>query len=308
MPLPALRRFILLLPVLLAACASVDRAAAPPAPTPAHAPELPARWAATDTDRPVADAALATWWQQLGSAEFNTLAERALARNTSLRSAQAALRQARALRAASEAATRPALSLGSQAKRQQADGAGGSTSLSLGFSASWEADLWGAQSLGLAASRADERAAEADLAATRLALLAELGLAWTQWQADLARQQITQASLRSLEQTASLVRWNAQAGLASALDVEQAVQTLESARASLLALNTQVDQDQHAMAVLAGDGPATPLPDVSGSLMDLGWPQLDQALSQLAAGQPADLLRRRPDLLSAEASVQARHS
>ena len=89
MPLPALRRIILLWPVLLAACASVDRAAAPPAP----APELPARWAATDTDRPAADAALATWWQQLGSAEFNTLAERALARNTSLRSAQAALRQ-----------------------------------------------------------------------------------------------------------------------------------------------------------------------------------------------------------------------
>ncbi|MBQ0958984.1 efflux transporter outer membrane subunit [Ideonella sp. 4Y11] len=289
------------MPLLLAACASVERAATPPDST----AELPARWTATDTDRPVANTALATWWQQLGSAEFNTLAERALTRNTSLRSAQAALRQARALRAASEAATRPSLSLGSQAQRQQADGMGGSTSLSLGFSASWEADLWGAQSLGLAASRADERAAEADLAATRLALLAELGLAWTQWQADLARQQITQASLRSLEHTASLVRWNAQAGLASALDVEQTVQTLESTRASLLALNTQVTQDQHAIAVLTGDGPATPLPEASGSLMDLGWPQLDQALSQLATGQPADLLRRRPDLLSAEAGVQA---
>ncbi|MBN8487433.1 MAG: hypothetical protein J0M20_06885, partial [Burkholderiales bacterium] len=64
------------MPLLLAACASVERAATPPAST----PELPARWTATDTDRPVANTALATWWQQLGSAEFNTLAERALTR------------------------------------------------------------------------------------------------------------------------------------------------------------------------------------------------------------------------------------
>lgn len=284
--------------LLLAACASVGT----PPPAPDATVALPSRWAASDLSRPADDAALARWWQLLGSRDLDALVERALTRNTSLRSAQAALRQARALRAASEASARPSLALGGSAQGQQTDGAGGSHTLSLAFSASWEADLWGAQSLGLAASRADERAAQADLAATRLALLAELGLAWTQWQADLTRQRITRQSLRSLEETQDLTRWNVQAGLASALDLQQVVQTLESTRASLLALNAQVTQDRHALAVLAGDPPAAAtLPDNSAD----GLPGLDQALAGLATGLPADLLRRRPDLHAAESSVQA---
>ncbi|MBQ0943658.1 efflux transporter outer membrane subunit [Ideonella sp. 4Y16] len=284
--------------LLLAACASVGT----PPPASDATVALPSRWAASDLTRPADDAALARWWQLLGSRDLDALVERALTRNTSLRSAQAALRQARALRAASEASARPSLALGGSAQGQQTDGAGGSHTLSLAFSASWEADLWGATAASVAAARADERTAEADLASTRLALLAELGLAWTQWQADLTRQRITRQSLRSLEETQDLTRWNVQAGLASALDLQQVVQTLESTRASLLALNAQVTQDRHALAVLAGDPPAAAtLPDDSAD----GLPGLDQALAGLATGLPADLLRRRPDLHAAESSVQA---
>ena len=132
---------------------------------------------------------------------------------------------------------------------------GGSNTYALGFSASWEADLWGAQRAGIDASAADAQAAAADLAATRMALLSELGLAYVQWRADLSRQQLTRASLVSLEETLSLTRWNAQAGLASELDVQQARQSVETTRASLLALDTSEAQDRHALSVLTGRPP-----------------------------------------------------
>lgn len=289
----------LLLGSLLSACASPPHDS-PSAEAPATA-ALPAAWQAPTPARPADEAALAEWWHGLGSAELDGLITQALAHNTDLRAAQATLRQARALRAATEAAAGPQLALGTSASRSQADGGTGANSFKLGFSASWEPDLWGATGAGVDAARADEQAAAADLASTRMALVAEVGLAHVQWRADLVRQQLTRASLQSLEETLALSRWNAQAGLASDLDVQQARQSTETTRASLMALDTQVAQDRHALALLTGQAPGA----LAAEPAESGLPTLEQALSGLATGVPADLLRRRPDLRSAEWAVQA---
>jgi NodT family efflux transporter outer membrane factor (OMF) lipoprotein len=296
-------------PVLGVAALSLLLAACAVAPVPsaevAGGVTLPERWLQADAGAaPKAPdaAALAQWWQALRDETLDGLMVQALAHNTDLRTAQATLRQVRAARAAAEAATRPQVGLSGSVSRSQADGAAATRLAQLGFSASWEPDLNGSQDAGVRAARADERGAEADLAATRMSLVAEVGLAYVAWRDAQARERITGQSLASLEDTLRLARWSRQAGLASELDVQQSLQNVESTRAGLAALGTEREQELHALAVLTGLTPT----DLRATLPAEGpVPAADAALGALATGVPADLLRRRPDLLAAESAVQA---
>lgn len=276
--------------------------------------------------RPADAAQLATWWRQFDDPQLAALVEQALARNTSLRSAQATLREARAARAATEAATRPQLGLGASASRSRSGGVTGNA-FRLAGDASWEPDFSGAQSAGVQAAEADVDAAQADLWATQVALAAETAQAYVQLRGAEARRLITQASLASFVETYDLARWRTQAGLASSLDLEQSRLNLENTRASLPALDSEVAQNQSQIALLTGrplaelkaalsqpaSPPAAPSAPAGGqpglaaapAAPEVSVPSAPAALEPLAVGLPADLLRRRPDLRSAEAAVLA---
>jgi NodT family efflux transporter outer membrane factor (OMF) lipoprotein len=292
-----------LLALVLTTAASASTPPAPPSPDTVATPSavrLPTTWQGDTSTRPADDAALAQWWQALGSPGLERLVLQALERHTEVRAAQATLRQVRAVRAAAEAGTGPSLGLGASSQRSRRSDSTANTH-TLSANASWSPDLNGSQGAAVEAARADERAAEADLQSTRMAVAAEVGVAWVQWHADLWRRRLTEASLHSLEETLSLTRWNAQAGLASELEVQQARQSAETTRASLLGLDATLATDRHALALLAGVAPGQlPL-----QAEDSGLPGLTQALTTLSTGLPADLLRRRPDLRAAEAAVQA---
>lgn len=300
MPLPSPAHALapLLLALTLAGCATPPPSGAALQTT----AQVPQAWLAAANPQSPDAPLLAHWWTAFRSPELNSLVDRALAHNTDLRVARATLRQARATRLATEAAQRPQLSLGSSATRSQADGAGGSNLFKLGFSASWEPDLSGSLSAAQQAAEADERASAADLASTRMSLAAEVALAWLNWRDAQARAQLTRLSLASLEDTQALARWQAQAGLASALDLEQAVLNTEQTRASLAALDAEAASDAHALAQLCALAPAELRSHAAAEAAPI---QADLALQQLAQGVPADLLRRRPDLRAAEAAVQA---
>lgn len=294
----------LVLALLLAGCAT-------PLPTPETRPGPAdgalAGWARGDAPpaaaEPPDEATLARWWQQFGDAGLDGLMAQALAANRDLQSAQASVRQAQAARAAAEAGFLPTVGASAGASRN-ASRTSASNLYQLGFSASWEPDLGGTQAAGLSAAGADLNAAQADLDTTRMTLAAELGLAYVQWRGAQARQRITQESLASLEQTLELAQWKAQAGLASSLDVEQSRLVTEQTRASLPSLATEIAQYEHQIALLTGQSPAQWRPSAAAT-PDLGVPQAEPALQRLAIGLPADLLRRRPDLLAAEARVRA---
>jgi outer membrane protein TolC len=68
-----------------------------------------------------------------------------------------------------------------------------------------------------------------------------------------------------------------------------------------VAAHTEVAQDEHLLALLTGRTPA----DLDDLGEDSRWPGTDELIARLQVGVPADLLRRRPDLRSAEAKVQA---
>ena len=312
----------------LAACASA------PGPAPAGpATELPARWQRAGSPDPATgaatgaapaaapapsaaltnaapapasgatpDNAAADWWRPFGDADLDRLVALALRNNHELRIAQATLRQAQAARAATEAGARPQLGSAASANRSRSAGQS-STLYKLSLSAGWEPDFNGTQSAAQAAAQAQEQGAADDLARTRASLAAEVAIAYLNWRDAQARERLSRSSAGSLAQTLQLTTWRAQAGLDSALSLEQARLTHAQTEATLPALAAEVAQYEQQLALLCAE------PDAATLIRQLAperpVPEATAALAALRLGVPADLLRRRPDLRSAEAAVQA---
>lgn len=262
---------------------------------------VPAAWStlATPPAGPAAATSLALWWQRFNDAQLTALVTRALQANTDVRSAQAALLQARALRDVKSAGLGPNLSTSVSAQRSKSGGNPAGDSFHAGFDASWEPDVFGGNRSALNAAEADARAAEAGLANVQVSLAAEVAVTYMDLRGLQARLAIARSSLATQAETLQITRWRAQAGLASSLDVEQAVAASEQTSAQIPALLTSISQDLSSLAVLTGQAP--------GALQSsLGLAAaMPQAAGDLALAFPADTLRQRPDVRAAEHRISA---
>jgi len=110
---------------------------------------------------------------------------------------------------------------------------------------------------------------------------------------------VVQHSLGTRRETVQLTQWREQAGTGNALATQQARAILESARASIPALQLTITQTRNQLALLAGRTP--------GSLDPLLAPPRDvpAAPADLATGIPAEVLRQRPDVRAAERGLAA---
>jgi NodT family efflux transporter outer membrane factor (OMF) lipoprotein len=114
-----------------------------------------------------------------------------------------------------------------------------------------------------------------------------------------ARLIIARQNLASQEQTLQLTQWRTQAGLATSLEVEQARTAVAQTRAQLPVLETNVAQTLHSLAVLTGQPPGVLPAGVTEAA------PVPVAPADLALGIPADTLRQRPDVQTAEQQVIA---
>lgn len=285
-------RFLVLPALLLAGCASLRSPAPPDDP-----PPVPATWSLPSAASAAPDAA---WWRAFGDPWLDRLVPQALAANADLRAALARVAQARAARASAAAGDAFTLGAGGGAQASRRDGQGGSSrGWNAALDAGWEPDLTGATAAGLAAAEAELAATGASAAFTRVSVAAELVLAYLELRGAQQRLAVAEANLASQEETLQITRWRVQAGLASAVDLDQAESAAAQTRAARPALQTTIAQQAHAIAVLAGQAPAA-------LRAELQAPAALPALPQDFGVQlPAELLRRRPDVAAAEARLQA---
>jgi NodT family efflux transporter outer membrane factor (OMF) lipoprotein len=279
---------------LLGACAPF----APARPAP-EAIEVPAAWAGAAPYGAGGRAGLAQWWRRFDDAILDTLVDDALSRNLAIASAQAALRQARALRDVAAAALWPRLS--GQASAQHGTSGGDSTgnTFQAGLNANWVPDVFGANRSALEAAAATAGASEASVGDTEVATVAELGLDYILLRSAQARLAIATINLASQEETLQITRWRRDAGLITELEAEQARAAAAQTRAQLPALATSIEQSRHAIAVLTGRPPAA-----LAVLLAASAP-VPQPGVVLALGIPADTLRQRADVRAAERRVVA---
>ncbi|MEW6765494.1 MAG: efflux transporter outer membrane subunit [Pseudomonadota bacterium] len=270
------------------------------------APELqgPELWQNAPETLPTAGTArLARWWEQLNDPLLTDLIRQALASSPDLRLAQARLRESRARGALAEAGLAPTLDASGSASRGQSSaetGTGATRNVfSAGFDARWEADLFGGTRRAIEAARADLQGSEASLKDTQVTLAAEVARNYIELRAAQARLRIARDNLASQTETLNLTEWRAQAGLTSALEVEQARANREQTRAQIPPLETSLAAAEYRLAVLLGETP--------GALYArLAPPQpIPAAPAPLAVGIPADTLRQRPDVRVAERRLAA---
>ena len=294
LPRPAL--LTLTLAALLSGCASLTptRDTLPPTP-------VPAEWSTTAPYPPAtADAAqLASWWQGFQDPQLTALVTQALQANTDIRTAQAALQQARALRDVSAAGLGPRVGTSASAQRSKSGDIQTGNLFQVGLDASWEPDVFGGNRSALNASDADVRAATASLGNVQVSLAAEAALAYLQLRGLQAQRLIAQSSVAAQRETLQLTRWRAQAGLASSLDVEQGIAASEQTAAQIPVFDTGIAQAASSLAVLTGQSPG-----VLRSALANAAP-VPQAADTLALAIPADTLRQRPDVRAAEGRISA---
>ena len=282
--------------LLLSGCTSLStpRSALPAMPVPADW-STPSPYPAG----PAISASLVAWWQGFNDAPLSALVHQALQANTDIRTAQAALLQARALSDVTSARLAPSIGTSASAQRSKSGGIEAGNSFQAGFDASWEPDVFGGKRSALNATQADVQAAVASLGNVQVSLAAEVAVTYIPLRGLQAQLRIARSSLQAQRETLQITRWRAQAGLASSLDVEQGIAASEQTSAQIPALETSIAQAASSLAVLTGQSPAT----LRGELANDA--PVPQAADTLALAMPADTLRQRPDVRAAEQRISA---
>jgi NodT family efflux transporter outer membrane factor (OMF) lipoprotein len=262
---------------------------------------VPEKWVNAPSAAQLED--LSQWWRQLNDPLLTGLIEQALQNSPDLHSAQAKLREARARRELASGNRFPTVTgsiSGTRSRSSAATGSGKTTELyNAGFDASWEPDVFGGQRRALEAADADLGASQAGLHDTQVSLAAEVALNYVELRSYQNRLKIAHDNLATQSETLQITDWRAQAGLATALDVELARTNRDQTQATIPALNTSLTQAEHRLAILLGDPPGTQHERLA---TPVGLPQLPD---HVAVGIPADTLRQRPDVRAAERKLAA---
>ncbi len=275
----------LLLLVLLAACAG----SLPPLPL---QEDLPGGFSESGQD-PLPE----SWWKHFGTPALDSLVEVTLAENHELAGAIAGLRAAEALRRRAGADRLPSVEAGAgaQGTRSPSSAAEGE-SVSAELGVAWEVDLWGRLASAHAAESFRAQSQAEDLRALRLLLSAETVEAWFTLARALATLDLLEDHLRTGRQQEELLRLRLGTDSRSA-DLFRQQGELAALRRLQAETRVNAEQWQHRLALLGGQPP-------TGLAMSTRPPL--PALPPLpAAGLPAALVERRPDVRAARLQLLA---
>ena len=244
-----------------------------------------------------ADASADQWWTLFNDAQLNQLVDQVLNANTDLAVAGINLQQARiqAKQNQSQQGIRIGTAGASVGHRFSLDGDGDSSNgISLNYPGlSYELDLFGKLANQTEASRWEALASEQDLQATAQSLIATTANLYWQLGYLNERLAVAQQNLASTQKTYDLVKVQYKAGAVSGLDLTSAEQAVQSQKATLSQIEQQKVETRTALAVLL-QRPVQQLNIAEPARLPR------TALPNIAAGLPADLLSRRPDLKASE--------
>lgn len=257
--------------------------------------------------------ALAQWWLGFDDPELTRIAQRALNQNLDLAAAIARVRQARAAAREAGAQLLPTADMTAQAARihQSLESPLGSIARDLpgfkrdqseydvGAAASWEIDLFGGLRRGAQAARAEAQAAEAEQLGTRITVVADAADAYFGVRGDQARIALAKDQVATDEHLLDLVERRFRVGLATDREEAQAQALLSEARASLQPLAIDLEAQLNRLDVLMGAQPGTYAAELNSRQEIPLPPAIPSDVT------PADVLRRRPDVIAAERRLAA---
>ncbi|AQQ69688.1 Outer membrane protein OprM precursor [Limihaloglobus sulfuriphilus] len=267
--------------------------------------QLPQEWLGSDTSESANPEVLREWWKSYDDPMLGSLLERADADNLDLQAAMARIEQSRAFRAYASGEKLPSVDAFGNYTRSRSSqnimGAapGENSFYSAGFDAFWELDLFGRIRRSIESAQAELERSVEDYRNTRVSLFAEIARNYIELQTSQARIEYARTNIEIQRKTLDLTQNRYEADLVPKLDVSQARLNLANSQSEIPSLRIAETEAVNRLSVLTGT-----TPDQLRSELIKPRPLMQIEVEPLA-GIPAELLRRRPDIRSAERALAA---
>ena len=285
--------FVMPLALLQTACSLVPKYTRPD-------PSVPPAWSgASNQGLKNAIAVRSGWWHSFGSTELSALVQHSLAANYNLQAAIARITEARATARIADAPLYPALSLNGTLDSSNGQGTDLKTSHTqnaFGL-ATYETDFWGKNSATAASAKALAVASAFDSDTVAMTLTASVADTYLQILSLQERLRLAKTIAHDAARILSLIEARRSVGTATDIDVEQQRNAVATFNAAVPILQQQLEQNLHALAILAGGIPEGF--DVTARSLD------NLTIPQVQANLPSVVLRQRPDIRAAEAQLVA---
>jgi len=180
---------------------------------------------------------------------------------------------------------------------------------SAGFNLSWELDFWGRFRRNIESANATLDSSLENFDSALVTLLADVATNYVEYRVAQVRIKIARHNIQTQEKLVALAEKQFKGGIANSVDVDQLRTLLEQTRSTIPVLLIAQGQANDALCTLLGIPPRDLEPELGPGPDPKADPPsaapLPKVPTGVAAGIPADLLRRRPDIQSAERQVAA---
>ncbi len=245
------------------------------------------------------------WWKTFKDPVLDRLIDKAYRENLSIRIAGVRVLEARAQLGIAVGEFYPQTQQASGSLQYNRPSAGGAFPFpeyhesQIGANAAWELDFWGRFRRAIESADAGWHATVADYDNALVSLTADVANSYITIRTLEKRIRIARENAETQRESLKIAEARFKYGTVTQLDVEQAKTVLDNTLAAIPSLEAQLRQAGHALSVLLGLAPG----DLSDYLK--GPSEIPVSPPQVAVGIPADLLRRRPDIRSAEYQAAA---
>ncbi len=252
------------------------------------------------------------WWEGFHDPELVRIEQRVLTQNLDLEAAVGRIRQAHGAAEAAAAQMLPTLDFTPQVSAYRLSNEGLIGRMARNFPgynrdqraydvhgvASWEMDLFGGLRRGHEAARDEAEAAIAQSAGVRVSVAGDAADAYFQIRGYQARLHVAEDQITTDAHLLNLVQQRYARGVASQREVDQAQALLQSARETVPVLRVALEVQLNRLDVLMGVQPGT-------YAQELALSSPPPTIPSIGNVTPADVLRRRPDVIASERRLAA---
>jgi NodT family efflux transporter outer membrane factor (OMF) lipoprotein len=239
------------------------------------------------------------WWSVYKDPLLDDLEKQVDVSNQTLKSAEAAFRQARAVVEEARAAYFPTVAVSGSGQRSKAAsgvGGGATNAYALTLGATWEPDIWGEVRRTVESDVASAQASAGAVASARLSAQATLATDYLELRAEDQLTRLLQDAVKAYERSLQITKNQYVVGVAAETDVLAAQTLLDGTQVQLINVGVERTQLEHAIAVLVGKAPAD---------FSIAPAPLATEVPVVPTDLPSTLLQRRPDIASAERQMAA---
>lgn len=242
------------------------------------------------------------WWHSFQDPILTGLIEKAVANNYNVAAALKRIDMASQIVRQAKAGYFPTLNATAGWSRSQDSGAAESpvhpsssnSSFAIGADMNWEIDVFGRVRKNVKAKKAAYNVARADYDGVLISLCADVANAYLELRTAQRQIQMANNHIEQQQKVLKITEARFDAELGNMLDVTQARIVLYGTQSKLPSLEAKVKTLINTISVLLGVDPGSISNDLVRPVPMPGFVQ------QISAGVPADILRRRPDIVQAE--------